>query len=163
LKNFKELLRVIVNPNKSLAQKIDTNWEDIPGLGGDKLIAKKLLYIFNLDTSLAISTADMKEMLSNLGSDYQKESINRVKKDYIDLSLGEKYQPLTELLLEIKLKLDKNWDSITFSRFLYKCVSSRYKNNSRSDIYREDKEITLEDVKQNDTVLYTVFIDIKNS
>lgn len=124
--NFKQLLKTAVDPNLSLAQKVDSNWEAIPGLGGDKLIAKKLIYIFNLDSSLAISTPDMEEMLSNFDIDYKEESIKRLGRNYANLTLGEKYQLLTELLLKVKDNINKDWDTITFNTFLYKCVSSRY-------------------------------------
>lgn len=40
--DFKELLRIAVDERKTLAEKIDAPWEKIGGMGGDKLIAKKL-------------------------------------------------------------------------------------------------------------------------
>lgn len=124
--NFKQFLKKAVDPNLSLAQKVDLNWGSIPGLGGDKLIAKKLIHIFNLDSSLAISTPDMEEMLSNLGIDYKEVSLERFEKNYTNLTLGEKYQLLTQLLLKAKDNINKEWDTITFNTFLYKCVSPRY-------------------------------------
>ncbi len=123
---FKNLLRGVVDQTKSLAEKIDLPWDIIPQLGGDRMIAKKLVYIFNLDKSLAISTPDMEEMLQRLGYDFKKEALEQKNKEYSILSVGEKYQLLTETLLKAKNKLNKDWDNITFNHFLYKCVSSRY-------------------------------------
>lgn len=153
MEKFKGLLKVIVDPTLSLAQKVDAEWEDIPGLGGDKLIAKKLIYIFNLDSSLAISTLDMEEMLSNLNIDYKQESTKRTKKHYADLTLGEKYQLLTELLLEMKAKTDNKWDNITFSHFLYKCVSSRYKIDFHNYTLESDQDMISEKNYASDTIL----------
>ncbi len=38
---FKELLYVVVDNKKSLAEKVDAPWKEIKGLGGDSHIAKK--------------------------------------------------------------------------------------------------------------------------
>jgi hypothetical protein len=52
---------VIIDQSKSLAQEIDMPWCKTPQLGGNRMIAKKLAYIFNIDNSLAITTPDMEE------------------------------------------------------------------------------------------------------
>jgi hypothetical protein len=48
-------------------------WCKIPQLGGNRMIAKKLVYIFNIDNSLAITTPDMEEMLQKLNYDFKKK------------------------------------------------------------------------------------------
>lgn len=147
IEKFKSLLKGVVDPNKSHSQKIDLQWSEIPQLGGDRLIAKKLVFIFNIESSLAISTSDMQEMLLNFDCDYEKESINRLEKLYTNLTLGEKYQLLTELLLKVKESIDRDWDNITFNHFLYKCVSSRYIKNDELEKIDDNKGIMTNQVK----------------
>jgi len=40
LEKLKNLLKIIVDDFKSIAEKIDVPWEDIPQFGGQKIIAK---------------------------------------------------------------------------------------------------------------------------
>ena len=48
ISDFKNLLRIVVDNRKSLAQKVDAAWEKIGGLGQEKQLAKKIIYCFNL-------------------------------------------------------------------------------------------------------------------
>ena len=43
---FKQLLKVIFDPTKTLAQKVDAEWNEISGFGTDRIIAKKIIYMF---------------------------------------------------------------------------------------------------------------------
>jgi hypothetical protein len=44
-------------------------------------------------------------MLSSLKVDYKGESVKRLEKHYSNLTLGDKYQHLTGLLIEVKAKI----------------------------------------------------------
>ncbi len=63
-------------------------WGKIPQLGGNRMIAKKLAYIFNIDNSLAITTPDMEEMLQKLNYDFKKEALEQKNKQSLNLSLS---------------------------------------------------------------------------
>ncbi len=83
---FKQLLKGVIDQSKSLAQEIDMPWGKIPQLGGNRMIAKKLAYIFNNDNSLAITTVDMEEMLQKLNYDFKKQALEQKNKQSLNLS-----------------------------------------------------------------------------
>ena len=51
---FKELLKVLVDDSKSIAKKIDAPWENIKFFGGDKLIIKKILFLYYPDDVIPV-------------------------------------------------------------------------------------------------------------
>jgi len=114
LEDFKDLLRIAVDEGKSLAQKVDAPWERISGMGGDKLIAKKIISCYDDNVLPIFKTSDL-EYFFNLLIGRQKPS------NYDSMSLGEKYQFLTGALLNIKESLAeiKEWDNAYFMWFLY--------------------------------------------
>jgi hypothetical protein len=57
---FKQLLKIAVDPNRTLADKVDAGWDGIPGFGGDRIIAKKIIYLFNLGDALPIISKEWK-------------------------------------------------------------------------------------------------------
>jgi len=118
LEIFKELLYVVVDKNKTLAEKVDAPWSEIKGLGGDSHIAKKIIFCFNYEAgSVApiFSTSHLEYFLNII----QEKPWLPVH--YDALSLGEKYETLTEELLEAKesSQVTKPWEITYFCRFLY--------------------------------------------
>lgn len=115
---FKELLYVVVDKNKSLAEKVDAPWKEIKGLGGDSHIAKKIIFCFNYETgSVApiFSTSHLEHFLNII------QEAPWLPMQYDDMSLGEKYEALTEKLLKAKESspITKPWEITYFCRFLY--------------------------------------------
>lgn len=120
LNKFKQLLKVIVNDNLSISKKIDAEWEEIKGFGGDKLIAKKILFCYYSEDLLPIfRTTHMEGFCSYLGIDHEKSSIDTYGKAYDNLTIGEKYELLMNLLNEFREQNFPNWDNLLFARFLY--------------------------------------------
>lgn len=115
LEDFKDLLHITVDEEKSLAEKVDAPWQRISGMGGDKHIAKKIISCYDDNALHIFKTSDL-EYFFNMFVGRQKLPSN-----YDNMSLGEKYQFLTQSLLNIKESLaeTKEWDNAYFMRFLY--------------------------------------------
>lgn len=118
LEIFKELLYVVVDKDKSLAEKVDAPWNEIKGLGGDSHIAKKIIFCFNYETGSVIpifSTSHIEHFLNII------QEAPWLPIHYDALSLGEKYETLTEELLKAKesSSVTKPWEITYFCRFLY--------------------------------------------
>lgn len=121
---FKSLLKTAVDESKSVAEKIDVKWEQIPRWGGDKHFAKKIIFCYFPEKGIPIfKTEHMEHFVEVLGLAPEKEKISNQKfnKSYDSLTLGEKYEVLTDLLLRAKAKTDlKDKDNAVFARALYK-------------------------------------------
>ncbi|MFH8086959.1 MAG: hypothetical protein QW609_04025 [Candidatus Aenigmatarchaeota archaeon] len=121
LEVLKKLLKIVVDDSKSIAEKIDAEWEDIPHFGGQKIIAKKILASYYPEEIVPIFKEEHLEHISeNLHIDFRKASKEKYGKEYEDLSSGEKFQLFNELLLEFKNKIPwlKTIDNATYMRFL---------------------------------------------
>jgi len=97
----------------------------IKGLGGDKHIAKKIIYLYNSKDTLPIfKTEDLEYFVEKLKLDKDREALKIFNKPYNDLSRGQKYEILNNLLLNFKSQIQefKNWDNLTFSKFLYTII-----------------------------------------
>jgi len=116
IQDFKNLLRIVVDNRKSLAQKIDAPWEKIGGLGQDKQLAKKIIYCFNCEN---------KVVLPIFSNQYMRHFTNKVSDTFVTqtkyLSLGQEYEHYTTDLLKTKnnFPLTQSWDTLYFTRFLY--------------------------------------------
>jgi hypothetical protein len=118
LSTFKELLYTVVDPEKTIAEKVDAPWKEIKGLGGDSHIAKKIIFCFNYETGLVLpifSTAHL-EYFVNTVLEKPQFPFN-----YDTLSLGEKYEFLTDELFKAKDSdtTTKQWEITYFCWFLY--------------------------------------------
>ena len=103
LEAFKGLLWVTVDDGKSLAEKVDAGWDKIKGFGGDRHIAKKIIYLYNHEEAFPIyKTEDLKQFVEELGGRPEEEAEKRIRKPFEQLTVGEKWQLLTELLAEIR-------------------------------------------------------------
>ncbi len=116
IQDFKNLLRIVVDNRKSLAQKVDAPWEKIGGLGQDKQLAKKINYCFNYENQT---------ILPIFSNQYVRHFTNRVSDTFVAqtkyLSLGQEYEHYTTELIKTKnsFPLTQGWDSLYFTRFLY--------------------------------------------
>lgn len=115
LEDFKTFLRIAVDEEKSLAEKVDAPWERISRMGGDKHIAKKIICCYDDNVIPIFRTVDL-EYFFNLF-----EGRQNLPSNYDSLSLGEKYQFLNQALLNVKERVaeTKNWDNVYFMWFLY--------------------------------------------
>jgi hypothetical protein len=115
---FKELLYIVVDKEKSLVEKVDAPWNGIKHLGGDRHIAKKIIFCFNFETEdiLPIFKTDhLKHFISNIVERPQYPA------NYESLTIGEAYQFLNLEVLGAKKKYaeTESWTIPYFARFLY--------------------------------------------
>jgi len=114
--DFKELLYVVVDKKKSLAEKVDAPWDEIRGLGQDRHIAKKIIFCFNYEDGnlLPIFKTTHLEHFFN-------EIVDKPSSPAKYVSLGEKYEYLISELLKVKENLQEtqSWELPYFSGFLY--------------------------------------------
>jgi hypothetical protein len=121
---FKELLRMVVNDSLSVSQKIDAHWEDIKWWGGDKIVAKKIIFSYYPDSMLpSFKTDDLEHFAKLLKIDFNKEAYD-YGKSYDMLSVGQKFELLNKLLMKYKggMPTFKNWDNLLFAKFLYEHI-----------------------------------------
>jgi hypothetical protein len=116
IRDFKNLLRVIVDKKASLAEKVDAPWERISGLGQDKQLAKKIIFCFNYESGAVLpifSTQHLKHFVNRVVDEPSGQT-----KYY---SLGQEYAHYTAELLKAKdsLPITRGWETTYFSRFLY--------------------------------------------
>ncbi len=117
---FKVVLTVLVGDKQSVSFKIDQNWGIIPGFGGDKLVAKKLLALYFSDKIVPVfKTDDLERFSSSLGIDYIGNSKQRFNKDYSSLTVGQKFELLNGGLLEFKNTYLDGWTNTALALFLY--------------------------------------------
>ena len=120
---FKELLKIAVDESKSLAEKIDAPWENIKRWGGDKHLAKKIIFCYFPEKMIPIFNTDHMEHFIealNLSDTLDREAFKKYDNSYEELSLGEAYEVLTDILLKAKEKsILKNKDVVIFTRALY--------------------------------------------
>lgn len=115
---FKVILTVLVS-DKSVSFKIDQNWGIIPGFGGEKLIAKKLLSLYYSDFIMPVyKTEDLERFSFNLGINYRSKANQHFRKDYTTLTTGQKFELLNIGLLEFKKAHLDGWTNTMFAHFL---------------------------------------------
>lgn len=117
---FKVILTVLVSEKKSISFKIDQNWGVIPGFGGDKLIAKKLLSLYYAESVVPVfRTEDLERFSTALGIDYQNRAPQHFRKDYSLLTTGLKFELLNAGLMRFKTAHLGEWTNTMFAGFLY--------------------------------------------
>lgn len=114
LEVFKDLLRTVVDEEKTLAEKVDAPWENISGMGGDRHLAKKIICCYHDDVLPIFKTADLEYFFELL-------SRQNLPSNYDSMSKGEKFQFLNQSLLNVRESCveTKNWDNVYFMWFLY--------------------------------------------
>lgn len=115
LEEFKDLLYTAVDPEITLAEKVDAQWEKISGMGSDKILAKKIICCFDNNLLPIFSTNHLEHFFRKLFI------TGGYPTDYEGGSLGDKYEFLTAKLLEVKesVKESKNWGTVRFMQYLY--------------------------------------------
>jgi len=120
INQFKQLLKVIVDKNIPLNDKVDYDCGIAGFRGEDRLIIKKIIYCYFSDKIIPIfSTIDLERFCQKLNLNYEKESVSKYHKPYEDLTVGEKFELLNGMLLKFKATHFPSWDNPLFMRFLY--------------------------------------------
>lgn len=122
LLRFKELLRAAVDDSLTIAEKVDAHWEDIKGFGGDRMIAKKIVYCYYPERVLPVyKTEHLEHFARQLHIDYATEAYERYGKPYEALSVGQKWECLSALLLQAAWgrKEPTARDTLLLARYLY--------------------------------------------
>ena len=125
LDKFKRLLKDVVS-SKPLHEKIDAPWESIPYWGGDKIVAKKIIFLYDPENIAPIfKTEQAEHYVRQIGVTMEElDRISREKfgSEYTELTLGQRYQILNEILLQVKNSsaMLKELDNALFMRILSK-------------------------------------------
>ncbi len=125
---FKDLMYNVVDKNKSIAEKVDANWNAIAGLGGDKHLAKKIIFCFNYQTKNVVPIFDTNHLEYFVNTIVEKPKFST---KFLTMSIGEKYQYLTNVLLAEKesSKITSTWEITYFCYFLYRIFPPDDKNS----------------------------------
>jgi hypothetical protein len=102
LGTFKRCLQqAIADPRKRLSERLDlAGWRELPGFGGDQILAKKIVSVYFLDTTLPIfNTKRLECYCKQLGIDPELQSSSEFQKPYVQLSTGQKWELLTGAIL----------------------------------------------------------------
>lgn len=116
IKEFKNLLRIVVDDRKSLSEKLDAPWDRIGGLGQDKHLAKQIIFCYNYDRGT---------VLPIFSNQHLRHFDGRVVEGFSGqtkyFSPGKEYEYYTAELVAAKNSLSetKAWDATYFARFLY--------------------------------------------
>lgn len=113
---FKQLLYIAVDDKLQIDAKIDANWQEIPWLGGDKHVAKKIIWCYYPEDFLPIlDTGCLENFVRTLGMHYGYRA---------DALAGVKFKELQKLLLEFKGQHNefKDWDKPFFTDFLFETI-----------------------------------------
>jgi hypothetical protein len=121
---FKKMLKIAVNDKISLAKKIDAEWDKLPGWGGDRHYAKKIVFCYYPENVIPIfKTEHLEHFLEKLRllDDAYKKAQVKYQMSYEDLTVGQKYELLNSLLVEFKEKsaVIKDKDNVFFGWVLY--------------------------------------------
>jgi hypothetical protein len=136
IEDFKNLLNVVVDKNKSWAKKVDANWGKIKGLGDDKQLAKKIVFCFNYESGKGLPILSIGHLKHFLGKIADKPDLTT--KYY---TLGEEYECLTSELLKAKksLPIMQGWEITYFTRFLYENYSPPDREVAATNLFGERK------------------------
>ncbi|MDP1551968.1 MAG: DUF3578 domain-containing protein, partial [Methanobacteriaceae archaeon] len=119
--DLKILLKIAVEDSLPISKKLDAPWDKIPYWKGDRQIAKKIIYCYNPNKVMPIyNTAHLEHFAYLFNENYDSQA-NKYKKHYDDLTLGEKFEYLNEIILEFKKEnIPLEIDNVAFMHFLYK-------------------------------------------
>lgn len=136
IEDFKNLLYIVVDKKKSLAQKVEANWGKIKGLGDDKQLAKKIVFCFNYETGKVLPIFSVSHLKHFIGKIADKPSLPT--KYY---TMGEEYECLTSELLKAKnsLQVTQGWEITYFARFLYENYSPPDREVAATNLFGERK------------------------
>jgi hypothetical protein len=146
LDKFKSLLKEALKEDTSLSKKIDLKWDEIGGMGDDKIVAKKIISCYYPDEVMSLFKPEhAKEFAEKLEINYEEEAEKRYNKNYKELSVGEKFELFNELFMEYKEKelgLKRNReDNVLFTRFLYSDEELKPKKSEKSNEEKINEEM----------------------
>jgi hypothetical protein len=128
---FKQLLRNAVNNSIPVSKKIDDVWEKIKGFGGDKLIAKKIIFCYYSNDYLPIFKTEHLELFcTKLEIQYEDLSLEKYGVIYSELTVGQKFELLNGLLLNEWKTYLPTIDKNAYCAYLYE--SNEYRTASKS-------------------------------
>ena len=77
---FRELLRITIDPSRTVAEKVDVDWELLKGWGGESQLTKKIVILYNSDKLHPIPNSEhMKHFLKEARVDSDEECIEKHK------------------------------------------------------------------------------------
>ena len=120
IETFKKLLHIAVDDSISVANKVDAPWEKIKFFGRDKHLAKKIIFCYNTRKVLPVYKTEHLEHFASLIDPEFKFKENNFQKEYEDLSIGEKFEYLNNIILKFKNEAIKTeMDNNSFMWVLY--------------------------------------------
>jgi len=124
---FKRLLHIAVSEDLNLAEKIDADWESIPGMGGDKLIAKKIVSAYD-DRVLPVFKTELLEHFF-----CQIIGKRSLPPTYESMSVGQRFEFLTGQLLNERERFPETsaWSIPYYGRFLHNMYPLSEKERTR--------------------------------
>jgi hypothetical protein len=136
IEDFKNLLCIVVDKQKSLAEKVDANWGKIKGLGDDKQLAKKIVFCFNYESGKVLPILSISHLKYFLGKIADKTILPT--KYY---TMGEEYECLTSELFKAKnnLSVTQDWEITYFAKFLYENYSPPDRDVAATNLFGERK------------------------
>ncbi len=157
ISKFKELLHLVVNDSLDIWQKIDP-WDTIKFWGGDRQVAKKILFCYYPENILPIlSQTHLINFAQTFSLDIRTQAEIDFNQDFMKLSVGKQFQIMNKLLIDFKKRTDviKNWDNPFFMSFLYQTIP-QFKSNlnystKSSSLSHHEKSVLLNKFK-NDNV-----------
>jgi len=119
LDEFKDLLQIAADPKKSLAEKIDAPWDRISGMGGDRVIPKKIISSYDDKAIPIFKTEDMEY--------FHNQLIGPLSSSYDAFTLGQKYEFLTQAIIKEKQSHTETteWNNAYFMKFLYEMYTPK--------------------------------------
>lgn len=142
--SFKQLLRIAVNRNKTLSEKMDAPWNEIPlWEKNDRILPKKIIaYYYPKEVIPIFKTKHLREFIEILGAEWERKE--RAKehygKDFKHLSLGQKHEILNNLLLDFKDKytIMQDWHPAHFMKFYL--ILKEKSSPSKKETKKHDRE-----------------------
>jgi hypothetical protein len=137
ISDFKNLLRIVVDDRKTLANKVDAKWERIGGISPDKQLPMKIIYCFNFEQKNVLpifSTQHLRHFASHV-----VDGASGATKYF---SLGQEYEHYTLELLKVKSNpVTRSWDNLYFARFLYATYPPPNAEPAQTETTTERKQV----------------------
>ncbi len=120
ISKFKKLLKIAVDDSLSIVEKVDAPWDNIKRFGGDRMVAKKIIFCYNPEKILPIyKTEHLEYYAAQIDKDFRNKP-NKFHKSYDEFSSGQKFEYLNNILLQFKNETVKSeMDNTMFMHFLY--------------------------------------------
>jgi len=118
---FRKLLIQVTDKSLPVSKRL-SGWEKIKFFGGDKLIAKKIAFLYDKDNIYPIyKNSDWEEFFRQLEIGFMEESERHFHRQYKDLLIEEKFEIFNSLLKRFQQNepLIKNWETHMVGGLLY--------------------------------------------